>query len=293
MRQDQERDVRQHLPEPVRRYLKGESFVAAAEAFTQSRAHGTVQAVRTAASWPRVAGSSGPRARPRTRLRPRHCPSAGDHPVVATLADKFGVADADENELYAAWLLARPQEAVGSPLLRGMDRSPQLKLWSALSPGPSRPQRKRTSGQLLCNGCPVAVHEGNTSDPATGEVRRIREDFGLSRPVLVGDRGMQTKIRELRKREGRRSQERRHPLTSRCNWTCSTSATCSRTIRGSVWSLVATPTSPRSHPQTERTAGGDGEEAGADPQQQGRTQGPRPVSASARTRVAKHFKLDG
>ena len=42
----------------------------------------------------------------------------------------------------------------------------------------------------------MAVHEGNTGDTATSEVRRIREDFGLSRLVLVGDSGMQTKSRE-------------------------------------------------------------------------------------------------
>ena len=54
---------------------------------------------------------------------------------------------------------------------------------------------------LLTNeeGCPVAVEvfEGNTGDPVTltSQVRKIRERFGLSRVVLVGDRGMITSAR--------------------------------------------------------------------------------------------------
>jgi transposase len=49
---------------------------------------------------------------------------------------------------------------------------------------------------LLTNraGCPVAisVYEGNTADATTlpEQVKRLREDFGLQRLVLVGDRGM-------------------------------------------------------------------------------------------------------
>src|SRR5690606_9828857 len=49
---------------------------------------------------------------------------------------------------------------------------------------------------LLSNraGCPVAisVYEGNTSDARTvpEQVKQLREDFGLERLVLVGDRGM-------------------------------------------------------------------------------------------------------
>ena len=58
---------------------------------------------------------------------------------------------------------------------------------------------------LICNrdGCPVAVQvfAGNTSDPATvGTVlETLRNRFGLSRVLLVGDRGMlltQARIRE-------------------------------------------------------------------------------------------------
>ena len=54
---------------------------------------------------------------------------------------------------------------------------------------------------LLCNaqGCPVAVEgfEGNTADPATLRTRidKLRTRFGLTRVVLVGDRGMLTSAR--------------------------------------------------------------------------------------------------
>ena len=34
------------------------------------------------------------------------------------------------------------------------------------------------------------------------EVRQLRENFGSSRLALAGDRGMQTEIREIRRREG-------------------------------------------------------------------------------------------
>ena len=54
---------------------------------------------------------------------------------------------------------------------------------------------------LLCsvNGCPVAVEvfEGNTADPKTlaSQINKIRTRFGLSRVVIVGDRGMITEAR--------------------------------------------------------------------------------------------------
>jgi hypothetical protein len=64
---------------------------------------------------------------------------------------------------------------------------------------------------LLCapDGCPVAVEvfEGNCADATTlpGQITKIRERFGIERVVLVGDRGMITKVRvrqDLRDKEG-------------------------------------------------------------------------------------------
>jgi hypothetical protein len=54
---------------------------------------------------------------------------------------------------------------------------------------------------LLCNaeGCPVAVevYPGNTGDPTTlrDQIEKVRNRFGLSRVVFVGDRGMLTSAR--------------------------------------------------------------------------------------------------
>src|SRR6516225_6618723 len=52
---------------------------------------------------------------------------------------------------------------------------------------------------LLCaaDGCPVAVFEGNTADPTTlaTQIDKLKQRFGLSRVVLVGDRGMITSAR--------------------------------------------------------------------------------------------------
>ena len=54
---------------------------------------------------------------------------------------------------------------------------------------------------LLCaaDGCPIAVEvfDGKTADPSTlaAQVTKLKERFGLSRVVLVGDRGMITEAR--------------------------------------------------------------------------------------------------
>ncbi|WP_366511405.1 IS1634 family transposase, partial [Moorena sp. SIO4A1] len=54
---------------------------------------------------------------------------------------------------------------------------------------------------LLCNreGCPIAVEvfEGNTSDTTTlaKQIEKVRDRFGLSRIIWVGDRGMITQTR--------------------------------------------------------------------------------------------------
>ena len=118
-----------HLPDAlidiIRRSLQGEAFVAASHAFeiVRSRAHGHVQAVALAmqrlglasviASQPSrerdlvLAMVASRIVQPDTKLatsRRWHC---------STLAEDFGVADANEDDLYAAmdWLLAR-QDAI-------------------------------------------------------------------------------------------------------------------------------------------------------------------------------------
>ena len=130
----------------------------------------------------------------------------------STLAHEFGVTDATEDDLYAAmdWLLAgqdRIQKKLAARHLQ--EDAPVLyDLSSSYFEGSHCPlaklgySRDGKRGTLQVNyglltdgrGCPVAVsvHEGNTSDSTTfmPEVTRLREDFGIKRMVLVGDRGM-------------------------------------------------------------------------------------------------------
>ena len=231
-----------HLPDAlidiIRRSLQGETFVAASQAFevVRSRAHGHVQAVALAMQrlgFASVIASQPSRERdlvlamvasrivqPDTKLattRRWHC---------STLAEDFGVADATEDDLYAAmdWLLAR-QDTIEQKLAARHLREGALVLYdlsSSYFEGSCCPLAKRgysrdgRPGTLQVNyglltdvrGCPVAVSvfEGNTSDSLTflPAVQRVRERFGLAQVVMVGDRGMvsQKAIDELRGQGG-------------------------------------------------------------------------------------------
>jgi transposase len=231
-----------HLPDSlidiIRRSLQGETFVAASQAFevVRSRPHGHVQAVALAmqhlglasvlASQPSrerdfvLAMVASRIVQPDTKLattRRWHC---------STLAEDFGVADATEDDLYAAmdWLLAR-QDAIEQKLAARHLRKDALVLYdlsSSYFEGSSCPLAKRgysrdgRPGTLQVNyglltdarGCPVAVSvfEGNTSDSLTflPAVQRVRERFGLAQVVMVGDRGMvsQKAIDDLRGQGG-------------------------------------------------------------------------------------------
>ena len=231
-----------HLPDAlidiIRRSLQGETFVPASQAFevVRSRAHGHVQAVALAMQrlgLASVIASTPSRERdlvlamvaarivqPDTKLatsRHWHC---------STLAEDFGVADATEDDLYAAmdWLLAR-QDAIEQKLAKRHLREGALVLYdlsSSYFEGSCCPLAKRgysrdgRPGTLQVNyglltdarGYPVAVSvfEGNTSDSLTflPAVQRVRERFGLTQVVMVGDRGMvsQKAIDELRGQAG-------------------------------------------------------------------------------------------
>ena len=231
-----------HLPDAlidiIRRSLQGETFVAASQAFevVRSRAHGHVQAVALAmqrlglasviASQPSrerdlvLAMVASRIVQPDTKLatsRRWHC---------STLAEDFGVADANEDDLYAAmdWLLAR-QDTIEQKLAARHLREGALVLYdlsSSYFEGSCCPLAKRgysrdgRPGTLQVNyglltdvrGCPVAVSvfEGNTCDSLTflPAVQRVRERFGLAQVVMVGDRGMvsQKAIDDLRGQGG-------------------------------------------------------------------------------------------
>jgi transposase len=131
-----------------------------------------------------------------------------------TLAEERGVADATEDELYAAmdWLGER-QERIEKKLAARHLTEGGLVLYDVTSSsyegrtcplahfGHNRDGDKHlpiivygvmTDGE----GRPVAVevYAGNTGDPTTvgDQVEKLRQRFGLQRVVLVGDRGMLT-----------------------------------------------------------------------------------------------------
>src|SRR5450759_2338816 len=135
----------------------------------------------------------------------------------STLGAACGVEGADENELYGAmdWLLAR-QARVEAALARRHLGPGSLVLYDVSSTyvegthcplaahGHSRdhrPDRAQIVFGLVTDGrgCPVAVEvfAGNTADPATleAQITKVRDRFGLSDIVLVGDRGMLTSAR--------------------------------------------------------------------------------------------------
>ena len=143
-----------------------------------------------------------------------------------TLAEELSVADADEDELYAAldWLWSR-QESIekkladrhlgeGSTVLYDVSSSYyEGRTCSLARYGHNRDRKKgkpiivygvMTDGQ----GRPVAVqvYPGNTNDSTTvpDQVQKLRERFGLTEVLLVGDRGMltRTQIAHLREHPG-------------------------------------------------------------------------------------------
>ena len=210
--------------EAIRAVLRGEPLRPAGELFEaiQSLPHGHVQAVAVAMQRLGFSHLLSARAQPQrdlvcamvaARILAPHTKLATTrwwH--TTTLAVDFGVADASEDDLYAAmdWLLQRQgtiQKKLaarhlgpGSLVLYDLSSSyfegsccPLAKL------GYSRDGRRGTLqvnyGLLTeVRGCPVAVsvYEGNTADSQTflPEVQRLRREFGIERMVMVGDRGM-------------------------------------------------------------------------------------------------------
>jgi Transposase DDE domain len=143
-----------------------------------------------------------------------------------TLAEDFSVADAHEDELYAAmdWLIER-QDKIEKRLAQRHLKEGGLVLFDLTSSsfeGVTCPlakigySRDGKPGTLQVNyglltdarGCPVAVSvfEGNTADPKTllPQVEKVRDAFGLASLVMVGDRGMisNVQIEAMRKLEG-------------------------------------------------------------------------------------------
>ena len=224
--------------EAIRAVLRGEELQPIAQCFEikASRPHGHVQAITVAMQ--RLGFAALLAAKP---CRERDLVLAmvaarilSPHTKLATtrwwhsttLAADFGVADASEDDLYAAmdWLLQR-QDRIQKKLAARHLRADGLVLYdlsSSYFEGSTCPLAKRgysrdgKPGTLQVNyglltdarGCPVAVsvHEGNTADSQTfmPEVQRLRQSFGITRMVMVGDRGMiaQKAIAAMREADG-------------------------------------------------------------------------------------------
>jgi transposase len=224
----------------LRRQLKGENLVCAQQAFeiieNGSPAHGHVDAVLTAMK--RLNFFSLIDSKPSAQrdlvvamviariLQPKSklATSAWWHDT--TLPDALPIGDTNEDDLYKAmdWLLER-QGQIEKKLAKRHLHNNSIALYDLTSSyfeGSCCPlaarghNRDRKKGKLQVNyglltnraGIPLAVSvfKGNTGDPATllPQVRKVREQFGIDRFVLVDDRGMltQKKIDELRAIDG-------------------------------------------------------------------------------------------
>lgn len=227
-------DWPREIVEGLRALLKGGTVIPAAqEAVTVRRSlpHGHVAAVLgtlRALGLDRLLGPAGHRCRdlviamivsrilhPASKaatarmLDPETCASS--------LGEVLGLGPVDEDELYTAldWLGER-QAAVEAQLARRHLKDGVLVLYDVSSSyvegrrcelarlGYSRDGKKgklQIVYGLLCaaDGTPVAIEvfAGNTGDPATvaSQVAKLKDRFGLSRVVLVGDRGMITQAR--------------------------------------------------------------------------------------------------
>ncbi|MCG5526337.1 IS1634 family transposase [Ectothiorhodospira haloalkaliphila] len=224
--------------ESIRAVLKGEPLAPVDSLFevVRSRTHGAVQAIGLAMQRLRLGSlldSKPSRQRdlvlamiaarvrdPQSKLATSR---SWDH---STLGEWFGVADADEHELYGAldWLLER-QDKIEQRLARRhlteggrvlYDLSSSYLEGSHCPLGQRGYSRDGKKGRLQVNyglltddrGCPVSisVFAGNTSDPQTlmAQVDSLQDRFDLQSVILVGDRGMisQKQIEALDKRSG-------------------------------------------------------------------------------------------
>ena len=220
--------------EGLRGVLRGGTVIGAGEAaftVTRSLPHGHVAAVLGTArkiGLDRIIGPEGNRCSdlvlamlvgriidPVSKL----AAARGLSPQTAatSLGEIMGLGEVDEDELYTAldWLHVR-QPAIEAEFAKRHLHNGTLVLYDVSSSymegrccplakrGYSRDGRRGTLQivyGLLCapDGCPVAIEvfDGNTADPNTlaNQVQKLKQRFGLSHVVLVGDRGMITQAR--------------------------------------------------------------------------------------------------
>jgi transposase len=227
-----------HLIDLIKRSLKGETFVPAADAvrITRSLPHGHVEAVlkmikklgvdELIASQPSPSRNLVVAMIAERLIFPSSKLANTRHWHDTTLAQELDVADATADQLYDAmdWLLQR-QSAIENKLAKRHLGDGGLVLYDVTSSyyqGKTCPlacfghDRDGKSGCPIivygaltdADGRPIAVqvYPGNTADPKTvpDQVETLTKRFGLTRVVLVGDRGMltQTQIDVLKKHPG-------------------------------------------------------------------------------------------
>src|SRR5712691_7486587 len=222
----------------IRRTLRGETLVPLADRFeiVHSHHHGHVQAIRIAITQlgfePLIASRP---SRERDLIvamvmariiEPTSKLATTRWWHTTTLPEIFGVADADEDDLYAAldWLIARQEHIEKKLAARHLHKGGFVlyDLTSSYFEGKTSRlaalgyNRDGKSGKLQVNyglltdpwGRPVAVSvfAGNTGDPKTliPQVEKLQKTFAIDQLVLVGDRGMisQKQINELKQRKG-------------------------------------------------------------------------------------------
>jgi hypothetical protein len=228
-----------HVIEALGKMLRGATLVDAEAAFEVERSvpHGNVAAAHVMASGLGLAGLLGPpcrerdiayalivsrAVRPESKLSTARWWQAGD----TTLGADLSVADASTDEIYAAmdWLVSRQRQIEKQLAARhlspgGIAMYDLSSSWvegsccELAAFGHSRDGkrgRRQVEYGLLTDrlGRPVAVEvfAGNTGDPESFKtaITRVREDFGIERLIMVGDRGMitGTRIDDLRKLGG-------------------------------------------------------------------------------------------
>src|SRR3954454_15471405 len=227
-----------HLIDLIKRSLKGETFVPAAEAvrITRSLPHGHVEAILKMI---RKLGLENLIASEPSRRRdlvvamiaerllfPSSKLANTRHWLDTTLAEELGVADVTEDQLYDTmdWLLAR-QAVIEKRLAQRHLTDGAMVLYDVSSSyyeGKTCPLARFGHDRDGKTGCPIIVYgaltdadgrpvavqvdPGNTGDPKTvpDQVETLTKRFGLSRVVLVGDRGMltRTQIDILKKHPG-------------------------------------------------------------------------------------------
>jgi transposase len=227
-----------HIIDLIRRSLRGENFIAAEDHFKaiSSWHHGHVDAVLRAIrrlGFEDLISSTPSRERDLVIGMVAARILAPDSKLATTrwwhtttLPAELDVVDADEDDVYDAmdWLLKR-QPRIEKKLAARHLTEGGLVLFDLTSSyfegvtcplaalGKSRDGKKGTlqvNWGLLTDGqgrpVAVSVFKGNTGDPKTlmPQVHKVKEDFGIKKMVIVGDRGMitQTQIDEIKTIDG-------------------------------------------------------------------------------------------